>query len=267
MRVFLLLLLAIVSCNSQPVVLDEENNTKEEEVGTLLPVSIGEIVEHSYYQLAYSEEYEGALWVYYHLTPEFVNGTATRKDNFREDPSVSTGSATLDDYKGSGYDRGHLCPAASMTINQAAMDESFFMSNMSPQNPSLNRGRWKSLETQVRDWVVEKGELYVVSGAIYNELIETIGTSQVAVPKQYYKVIWDGNDKIIGFIMPNEKCANEVVDYAVPVDSIEGLTNIDFFSIIPNEIENKIEAENNSILWFSNSTVQKTGNTSTGNKL
>ncbi|MFA9389843.1 MAG: DNA/RNA non-specific endonuclease [Prolixibacteraceae bacterium] len=252
MRIYLLLVLAFVSCSRMPV----SEILSVEEAGVIWPVSAGEIVEHTYYKLAYSEKDEGALWVFYHLKPEFVDGSAKRKDNFREDPLVSTGSAALDDYVGSGYDRGHLCPAASMSINQTAMDESFFMSNMSPQSPSLNRGRWKSLETKEREWVKVLGEEYVVAGAIYTNPIKTIGANEVTVPKYYYKIIWDGHGKVIGFIMPNEKCNNELESYVVSVDSIEQLTGIDFFSSIPDEIENKIEATRNVNEWFYDTAIQ-----------
>lgn len=247
MRFFIFLLLIIVSFNCQsdfpiePVI--------EESTQSILPISMGTIVEHNYYKLAYSEEHEGALWVFYRLTPEFITGPGVRKNNFKEDPLVPTGSSALEDYVGSGYDRGHLCPAASMALNQEAMDESFFMSNMSPQHPSLNRGRWKSLEGKVRNWTESLGEVYVVSGAIYNDKIEAIGANEVTVPKHYYKVIWDNKDKIIGFILPNEKCALDLKSYAVPVDSIEGLTGIDFFSIIPDELETKIESKTNIEHW------------------
>jgi endonuclease G, mitochondrial len=217
--------------------------------GTLQPVSAGEIVTHSYYSLAYSEAHEGALWVFYHLTTEHINGPGVRKDNFKIDPLVSTGSAALADYVGSGYDRGHLCPAASMTINQSAMDESFYMSNMSPQHLSCNRGRWKSLESKVRERVVTEGELYVVSGPIFMGNIETIGENEVTVPGYYYKVIYNNEDKMIGFILPNEKCPNDLEKYVVPVDSIENLTGIDFFSIVEDDMEERWESTPNTSVW------------------
>lgn len=187
--------------------------------------------------------------MFYHLTPEHINGTAERKDNFKIDPLVSTGSASLADYVGSGYDRGHLAPAAAMKINQTAMDESFYMSNMSPQHPSCNRGRWKSLETKVREWVIAEGELYVVSGPIFKDNIESIGENAVTVPGYYYKVIYDGEDKMIGFILPNEKCPDDLVDYVVSVDSIESLTGIDFFSSLYDNTENLLESEINTKAW------------------
>nr|WP_320119464.1 DNA/RNA non-specific endonuclease [uncultured Marinifilum sp.] len=90
-----------------------------------------------------------------------IQGSAVRKNKFKEDPAVKTGSAKLIDYKGSGYDRGHLCPAAAMKNSNLAMSESFYMSNMSPQAPAFNRGKWKSLESKVRKLTIENDSLYV----------------------------------------------------------------------------------------------------------
>ncbi len=110
-----------------------------------------EIIQHTGYVLKYNEYFEQAEWVAYQLTIEEVNGDFERSNNFRKDLHISTGSATLKDYKNSGYDRGHLIPAADMKWSPDAMGASFFMSNMSPQNPSFNRGIWKKLEGQVRN--------------------------------------------------------------------------------------------------------------------
>ncbi len=217
---------------------------------TYLPKSEGEIVEHTYYTLAYAEEHEQAYWVYYVLTPEMVSGDASRKDDFRSDPKVSTGSATLADYKGSGYDRGHLCPAASMSINTTAMSESFYLSNMSPQTPSFNRGGWKKLETKVREFAVTENKIYVVTGPIFNDIIGTIGANNVTIPGYYYKVIYAPEaNKMIAFIMPNTKITSELKSYAVSVDYLEKITGIDFFYSLPDDIENELEANYNVSSW------------------
>ena len=145
-----------------------------------LPIGDGfEVVQHSHYTLGYSEEHEQAEWVAYELLPSEIYGSVNRTDDFREDPKVSTGSAALLDYRGSGYDRGLLAPAADFSKNGLAMSESFYLSNMSPQHPSFNRGQWAALEKQVRRWVVDKGSLYVVTGAVLND---PIGSNQVSVP-------------------------------------------------------------------------------------
>ncbi len=209
----------------------------------LAPFTDSSIVKHQYYDLEYSEEHEQALWVYYTLTPENLTGPAKRKNNFKSDPLVESKSAASKDYSKTGYDRGHLCPAASMTINQEAMNESFYMSNMSPQAPELNRGKWKQLEGQVRSWVMIEGKLHVVSGPIFEDNIETIGKNEVTVPGYYYKAIYDPTDeeKMIGFIFPNKEIENKISDYVVTINEIESRTNIDFFTALPDSLENILE--------------------------
>ena len=117
--------------------------------------SNGETEHQTGYSLEHNEKTEQSFWVAYELTKEEVSGTVKRKDAFRSDPTISTGSAVLSDYKGSGYDRGHLAPAADMKWSKKVMSESFYMSNMSPQDPSFNRGIWKKLEEKVRDWLLK----------------------------------------------------------------------------------------------------------------
>ncbi len=121
------------------------------------------IVDHKYYSLCYSEEHEQAAWVSYNLTINEVYGDITRTNNFREDPYIREGSATLDDYRGSGFDRGHLAPAADMAFSTIAMSESFYLSNMSPQAPSFNRGIWKKLESYVRKLAFTYGSNFIFS--------------------------------------------------------------------------------------------------------
>ncbi len=209
----------------------------------LRPSASTAVIQHKYYQLEYAEEHEQAKWLYYTITPEFLDGPGVRKDNFKPDPLVQTGSAELSDYVRSGYDRGHLCPAAAMTLNQVAMDESFFMSNMSPQNGSFNRGKWKSLEEQVRDWVRQEQKLHVVSGPIFENNAAPIGANQVTVPGFYYKVIYDPTEeqKMIAFIMPNQKLSGELSEYVVSVDEVEARTGIDFFYALPDKAEVVLE--------------------------
>ena len=217
------------------------------------PKSSGEVVSHSYYTLSYVNHAEQAEWVYYELTPQMINGSAHRRDDFRVDTKLSKGSAELKDYVGSGYDRGHLCPAASMTLNKKSMSESFFMSNMSPQHPSFNRGAWKKLEEQVREWVLLDSLLVVVSGPVLSNDMKTIGANRVAVPNNFYKVIYSPkSDKMIAFIMPNRKITEPIKDYIVTVDSVESVTRIDFFNSLPDTQEESLEGFSNSLIWSFN---------------
>jgi len=223
-----------------------------------LPTSTtGQVIQHSHFTLSYSEKYEQAEWVAYELTPDELRNVAEREDNFREDPKVLTGSASTDDYRRSGYDRGHLAPAGDMGFSEEAMSESFFMSNMSPQNRSFNRGVWRSLESQTRDWAAEDGSLYVVTGGVLTEIGKTIGQkNKVGVPKYYYKILFDieapGLDghsldghrmKAIAFLLPNKGSDAPLSEFVVSIDSVENMTGIDFFPALPDELEEKLESD------------------------
>lgn len=224
----------------------------EPTIGSLEPVSSGEIVKHTYYTLSYSEENEQAYWVYYELTPQLINGTQSRTDDFRADPMVSTGSASLADYSGSGYDRGHLCPAADMTLTKTSMSETFYLSNMSPQLAGFNRGIWSSLEDQVRKWALEYSKLYIATGPIFKDNIASIGANKVTVPGYFYKVLYDGKSRMIGFILPNASSSKSLVQFTIKVDEIEQKTGIDFFSGLDDKLENQLESSNNTDNWSFN---------------
>jgi len=223
----------------------------------------GQVVHHAHYSLSYSEEHEQAEWVYYELTStEARNNMYKRSDNFREDAQVKTGSASLADYKGSGYDRGHLAPAGDMGFSSAAMSESFYMSNISPQDPSFNRGIWRQLESLVRSWSTEKAGLFVVTGPVLEAGLSTIGYNEVSIPNYYYKVLLDydeqgGEYEAIGFLLPNRKGVRELDDYVVSVDSIENITGIDFYPQLDDGIENDIEANYDKRYWNWNASAVK----------
>lgn len=210
------------------------------------------VVKHKYYTLLYNEKHEQAEWVAYKLLKKYTEGTAKRQNNFRPDESVSTGSATPADYRNSGYDRGHLAPAADFNISKEAMSETFFMSNMSPQLHEFNAGVWEHLETKVREWVKNRGEIYVVAGPILQDGLPTIGDqNKVSVPKEYFKVILDPEKKqMIGFIMQNRMTAKQVPTFAVSVDEIEKRTGLDFFPYLPDDIEAQLESKVKVDDWF-----------------
>ena len=209
-----------------------------------------ELVRHTHYSLGYSEENEQALWVAYELTSDELVARYERTDNFREDPDVSTGSASLLDYEGSGYDRGHLAPAADMSFSSTAMSESFYLSNMSPQVPGFNRGVWKRLEEQVRGWAEAKGAIYVITGSIIGSNDPEIGANGVEIPSQYYKVLLDEeSQQTIGFVLKNESSSGELLSFAVPVDEVEKMTGLDFFAQLDDSVEEAIESTYSSDAW------------------
>lgn len=217
-----------------------------------MPATNGnQIIEHLAYTLSYNETHEQADWVAYYLTKEeAVSDSFSRKDDFREDPEVSTGSSALSDYKDTGYDRGHLCPAADNHWSKDAMSESFYMSNMSPQNQSFNRGKWSYLEKEVRHWAEIYDGVYVVVGGVLKDDLPTIGDNKVSIPNYFYKVILDYNGKkAIGFIMPNIPIEDSFKNYSVSVDSVESFTGLDFFINLPDDEEENIESNFNISQW------------------
>tara|TARA_B110000003_G_scaffold14751_1_gene14456 strand:+ start:300 stop:1247 length:948 start_codon:yes stop_codon:yes gene_type:complete len=216
----------------------------------LKPKSKGQLVNHSYFSLSYNESHEQSEWVYYLLTSYMINGNHQRTENFRTDNNIRTGSASKSDYYKSGYDRGHLAPAGDMKISSISMSESFLLSNISPQNPSFNRGGWKKLESQVRSWVLSEGEMYIVTGPILNNQIESIGSNSVTVPSCFYKIIYSkSNDKMIGLVMPNKKINNDLKYYVKSIDYIEDLTGIDFFHQLDDVKEDELESLINLKKW------------------
>jgi endonuclease G, mitochondrial len=212
-----------------------------------------EIIEHTAYTLCYSEEYEQAKWVAYRLTAEMATKKVEdRTNNFQEDGDVKTGSALPDDYKNSGFDRGHLCPAGDMRWSSKTMNESFYMSNMSPQLPKFNRGIWKNLESNVHKWAKKNKEIYIVTAGVLKGKLETIGENKVSVPHYFYKVVLDYHYpeyKAIAFVLPNEGSKKSIFNFAVSIDSVEHLTGIDFFPALPDSIENNLEARVDTLQW------------------
>jgi endonuclease G len=197
------------------------------------------ILVYTGFDLGYNERFEQAAWVAYVLTrQEAEAGMVERTDHFRADTSILTGSADLADYRGSGYDRGHLAPAGDMKWSEKAMDESFLLSNMSPQDPSFNRGIWRRLEEQVREWAIEKDSLYVITGPVFESIRGVIGENEVGVPGSYFKVLVDlspPQHDMVAFLLPNDGSPKEPIGYAISVDSLEKVTGYDFFARAPDQ--------------------------------
>ena len=206
--------------------------------------TVNQVVKHQIYTLSYSESDEQAEWVAYKLFKNSINHSIKRKDNFRQDKSITTGSATLKDYKNSGFDRGHLAPAKTMSYSKETMSDSFFMSNMSPQKPSSNRGIWKKLEEKVRDLILISDSIYVVTGPVLENSLGKIGENKVTIPSAYYKtIIRFKDDKLfgIGFLLKNEKSNRELSMFSVSIDSIEKVTGLNFFYQLDSVVQNRIE--------------------------
>lgn len=204
------------------------------------------IINRTGYTLSYNQYYKNPNWVAWELTREETKGETERYDRFMPDPDLPEPRVVHKDYTKSGYDRGHMAPAADMKWNRQAMIESFYMSNICPQVGNLNRGDWNDLEELCRDWADKYGRIYIACGPIFDSKSpKRIGVHKVAVPDRFFKVILIYNRKnpiAMGFIFKNTAHSQDIEKYMVTVDSVENVTGMDFFSKLPDEIENRIES-------------------------
>ena len=241
----LMLCLTAMSC--------QEIDLNNIEIPTITDERSDRIITHKGFTLSYNYDWKIPNWVAYELTDIEVMGEVPRYDKFKPDPMVPQNvSATTNDYKHSGYDRGHLAPAADMKWDEQAMRESFYLSNICPQNPNLNGGVWKDLEEQVRDLASQKGSIFVACGPIVTDASTTIGENKVVVPQAFFKVLLqeeDGKIHTIGFVYENISGRKPMSTYAMTVDEVEEITGIDFFPSLPNKIEKKTESEVDFTKW------------------
>ena len=219
----------------------------------LLPTSTtGAIIAHDHFTLSYHEKYEQAEWVAYSLELEHLTYDDRERPYFIEDPKVPTKSADWRNYRGSGFDRGHLCPAGDRRFSEYAYNQTFYTSNISPQRKDFNAGVWNRLEMQVRSWCKRYGSLQVAVGGVLESGLEEIGDEDVAVPNRYYKIISRGVNEdmqVIAFMMPHYESQKPLQDFVVSVDEVEAATGIDFLSGLPDALENKLEAQSKPDSW------------------
>lgn len=213
-----------------------------------------EIVRHEGYTLSYNPTYKIANWVAYKLTSGEARSTKNgRTDKFLRDPQVSVSSEN-DDYTRSGYDRGHMAPAGDMKWSAKAIRESFYLSNICPQKPGLNRGVWKDLEEKCRLWAKEKKSVWIVTGPVINTELKRLGKNRVGIPRQFYKVVVNSNGNSlegIAFLFENRDYKDKSLrEYPVSIDSVEKITGIDFFHKLPDAVETKMESSCNPDKWM-----------------
>ena len=186
------------------------------------------------------------------MTAAHSDGPIRRRNNFYEEESVPTPRATLEDYRGSGWSRGHMCPAGDNKWDETAMYESFSLVNVCPQNANLNSGLWNSLEIDCRRWARQFGDVYIVCGPVFlNREHETIGANEVLVPEAFFKVVLclNGTPKALGVICRNTDGNRKRDLYYNSIDQVERITNYDFFHTLPDELEDRIESDINMNMW------------------
>lgn len=227
---------------------------KEEQLGVPAPLENGnEIILHRKgYVVSYNPELMISNWVAWHLTAEHTDDTIKRFGGYQEDEDVAKPRATEEDYRGSGWTHGHMCPAADNKWDSLAMRESNLLTNVCPQHRSLNSGLWNRIEMDCRQWARKFGDLYIVCGPVLlNREHETIGPNKIVVPEAFFKVVLclNGKPKAIGFIVRNNEGKKKRDSYVNTVDDVERITGIDFFPALPDNIENEVEAYANIEDW------------------
>jgi endonuclease G len=197
--------------------------------------------------LCYSSTAKVALWTAYELTPAHLVGTAKRPSHFRRDTRLTGPSASNDDYRGSGLHRGHLVPAADFAFSESTIRETFLLSNAVPQYPRTNSGVWRRLEETIRALATHSDALYIFTGVLFESPEpQHIGPGRVAVPSHTFKAVLalQGDSKLMyAAIVPNCPTATEpLTHFRTTVDEVETRTGLDFFSILEDDEENRLES-------------------------
>ena len=272
--IFAIIVGALYLGNGGAIELEEQGEEKEEQivqedngkdkffglVDYLPTLTEGKIkIEHDNYTLSYSDEHKQPEWVAYELNRDKVENVVASRGHlgFSADPNLPdwVEPVVSNDYTNSGYDRGHLLPAQDMASDPMAMKETFYMTNVSPQDKDFNRGIWKSLEMQVREWAQAFDNIYVITGPVLTRRAKKRfpkSKKSIPVPHSYYKIILDfhGSDiKAIAFLMKNEESDYPLISFATTIDDIEEETGIDFFSKLPDDLEAKLESEVDIASW------------------
>ena len=227
----------------------------QEEVG--IPILQQDVPEQILYRKGYVASYNKDTrlpnWVAWHLSSNHTTGEQKRPNNaFHEDLDVPLPRATNFDYKDSGWSRGHLCPAGDNKWDPDAMYESFLLSNVCPQHPSLNSGVWNQIEIACRSWAERYGEIYIVSGPVfYNQEHETIGSNKVVVPEAFFKVVicLNAEPKGIGFVCKNTNGSEKKYLYVNTISQVECITKIQFFPNLQESVAEKVKSTADIEKW------------------
>lgn len=187
-----------------------------------------------------------ANYVSWELLGSETDGASSRSgQQFWQDADIKNCPKTSD-YTRSGFDRGHLYPAADAKWSPESMNQCFTMANITPQVHALNGGAWKTLEDKERLWAKRDSALIIIAGPVYTPDDKVrIGRAGVRVPSAFFKVLlapYIDSPRAIGFVYPNAHCPGNMQNYSCSVDYVEELTGLDFFSALPDETENTLES-------------------------
>ena len=213
---------------------------------------VSQVKDYEGFRVSFNKENHTPNWVAWELLASETDGDVGRYNNFWTDNEID-GCPSTYDYRNSGYDRGHLCPAADQKWSQEAMEQCFSLANICPQDHSLNTGAWKTLEGKERLWAQRDSAIIIISGPIYADTDKTrIGTAGVRVPGAFFKILaapYLNNPRGIAFVYPNMTAPGNMENYVMTIDDVEQLTGFDFLSALPDNIENEIESKSSFKEW------------------
>lgn len=237
-----------INTYAQSISLRHQNiplNEKGFEIPTLRKTD--KVIVYEGFTLSYNSRTLLPDWVAYELTSSEVDGQYPRSNGFGMDLSYKGKQAMREDYSNSGWDKGHMAPAADMKWSQTAMYESFYLTNICPQNHDLNGNDWLTLEKLGREWAQRYGSVYIICGPIIGKgQYGTIGDNKVAVPDAFFKaflVVQDHRYHAIAFVMQNESTHHRIQEYAMTINDLEEMIGIDLFPNIDDSIEEMIESD------------------------
>lgn len=210
-----------------------------------------QIKEYTGFTLSFNKDNRTPNYVAWELLGTEVSNDVSRSDNFWQDPDID-GCTKHSDYTRSGYDRGHMCPAADQKWSEQAMNDCFVMANMCPQLHDLNAEAWEKLEEKERLWAKRDSAVMIIAGPIYTEDDDQYFESKVRVPGAFFKVLiapYLDEPRGIAFVYPHMKCPGNMQDYATSIDEVEKITGFDFFSELPEEIEKMVESTYSFTEW------------------
>lgn len=212
----------------------------------------GQLVNREGYSLRYNSDCKIPHWVSYIIAKESLTGNISRTNDFREDPEIRGPQAGLEDYRRSGFNRGHMARAGLYTTSRKLKSETFILSNIVPQDPYMNQnGAWRKAEDFEEDAILKHGEVQIISGPILDQNMQRIGSNEVCVPNYLFKVIYRGGARPqgIAFIIPNFRTNESYRSYAVSIDEVEKITGLDFLSALPDREEKEIESRFDFSAW------------------
>ena len=263
--------------SQEPTLLTPDFNASAVEIPQSNKRFAEQILVRVNYTTSYNKVTKCPNWVAWHLEKGKTDGPYSRKGvpyydenynaygigsltqniargNYITDMEAGTPRQEISDWtnRPSNIDHGHICPAADNRWSKEAMNQSFLLTNMCPQDHDLNSGDWKVLEDKCRDWATKNGEIYIVAGPIfYNGVKKTMGENKVGIPDAFFKVVLclGKSPKALGFIYPNIGTHYKMEDYVLSVDEVEEITGFDFFYSLPDDIENIVESDSDLAKW------------------